>query len=167
MQETTVSQHGAIEAMAPPRRHSPVIYALLNEQKQVFYVGLSTALDRRFAYHRAAYGKLIKVMILQDEFVDEKPRAAEKKWITHYERVFGIELLNVVHSAKRKPGKMKPEPEPGDSFITIHIPQISAKKWALVRAEVQRRGLYMRGAVNQMIDAWLEKQRIDQKARSA
>ena len=61
----------------------PKIYALVNPEGQVFYVGKSRRIELRTKQHRQRFGDGFTVKILQEVFADEVPDAAERRWIFH------------------------------------------------------------------------------------
>jgi GIY-YIG catalytic domain len=72
---------------------SPVIYVIrCAERGGPIYVGMTTDPRGRLHSHRARFGKLIDMEVLQEEFTDETPEEAERKWINHFSN---FPLLNV------------------------------------------------------------------------
>lgn len=72
----------------------PVVYLLESKDRKPFYIGFTRNQTERLTQHCHTYGKDIAMTILQDVFVNETPREAERKWIRHYHSL-GIQLTNV------------------------------------------------------------------------
>lgn len=72
-----------------------VIYALLDGEGKAFYVGFSRNHKRRLKEHRATYGRVITMEILQEGEGDESSWTEhEKRWIKQY-RELGHKLQNM------------------------------------------------------------------------
>ena len=74
-------------------KSKPVIYVLRNTDWKIFYVGITTNPKARLSSYRGTYGPYIELEIIQTEFQEEMPLAAEQRWIRHYQRI-GMKLEN-------------------------------------------------------------------------
>lgn len=70
------------------------IYILMNEAREIIYVGQTVDGPSRLAKHRERLGVQIKMRIIQNVYFNsETPDDAERKWIRHY-KALGARLLN-------------------------------------------------------------------------
>jgi hypothetical protein len=89
--EAMAEVQGTTEAAAGDERRRYVIYALLDENQDVVYVGRTQRPKLRLYEHRSKRGPAITMKILQRIFVGESPAAAESKWIQLLGASFNLE----------------------------------------------------------------------------
>ena len=70
-----------------------VIYALLNERDEIFYVGQTSRVSNRFRSHQTKFGSTIRMKILDEADTPDDALLAEKKWI-HQHTLQGSPLAN-------------------------------------------------------------------------
>ena len=69
------------------------VYALINEQNEIFYVGQSSRVLLRFRAHQQTFGPRTRMLILESVTSKEKALSSERMWI-YKKTLEGSPLLN-------------------------------------------------------------------------
>lgn len=125
----------------------PVVYALLNDKEEIFYVGLSSNLMIRMIHHRARFGQ-VSSKVLQTEFINETPHEAEARWIKKLLSE-GYELKNSSHTGT--PLRKK------QAYGAVNVAKAPLQVWADFIGLGRELGICTWLTLEEALTDWLEK----------
>lgn len=129
------------------------IYALADDQEQVFYVGRSMNIEIRRKSHRARFGDGFELRVLEHAQTLEEADQAERKWIRTFSES-GAKLRNSIHNGNQP---LRFQQKHG----LINVANVSLDIWREFRTRCQDRGIIMPSALEEAILDWMEKTDVE------